>query len=97
MNFHDAVLRRRSIKTYDPSYVIDDEELRVLFESVRQSPSSFNLQHWRFVVVRDPARRAELRAASYGQPHIEQASAVVVVATPPGFSSCRTAGSRAGR
>ncbi|MCK6460852.1 MAG: nitroreductase family protein, partial [Planctomycetes bacterium] len=53
--------------------------LRRLFELVRLSPSSFNLQHARFAVVRDKARRVALRAACYGQRHVEECGAVVVV------------------
>jgi nitroreductase len=59
---------------------LDDDTLRHLFELVRFSPSSFNLQHTRFVVVRDKARRAALRAAAYGQRHVEECGAVLVVA-----------------
>jgi nitroreductase len=79
MTVDDAIRNRRSLKSYDPA-PIDDATLRDLFTLVARTPSSFNLQHWRFVVVRDPARRAELCAASYGQPHVGAAPAVVVVA-----------------
>ena len=80
MDFEEAVGSRRSVKSYDPDASVGDATLRRLFELVTRSPSSFNLQHWRFVVVRDPARRKELMAASWGQPHVGAAPAVVVVA-----------------
>ena len=80
MEFEDAVRSRRSIKTYDPDATVDDATLKRLFELVTQSPSSFNLQHWRFVVIRDAETRKELMAASWGQPHVGAAPAVVVVA-----------------
>ncbi len=79
MNVEQAIRSRRSIKTYDTSHEIDDATLHRIFEQVQHSPSSFNLQHWRFVVVRDQARRAELSAASFGQKHVADCSAVVVV------------------
>jgi len=59
---------------------LDDATLRHLFELVRLTPSSFNLQNTRFVIVRDKARRAALRAAAYGQRHVEECGAVIVVA-----------------
>jgi nitroreductase len=59
---------------------LDDATLVKLFELVRLTPSSFNLQHTRFVVVREKGKRAALRAASYGQKHVEECGAVVVVA-----------------
>ena len=58
---------------------ITDAELAAIFERVRLTPSSFNLQHWRFVVVRDPARKASLRKAAFNQEQVEMASAAIVV------------------
>lgn len=80
MDVAEAIRSRRSIKTFDPDHVIDDATLEEIFLLVTRAPSSFNLQHWRFVVVRDPQRREKLRAASFGQRHVGEASAVVVVA-----------------
>ena len=79
MDVEQAIRARRSMKSFleEP---LDDATLRKLFELVRLSPSSFNLQHTRFVIVREKARRAALRAASYGQKHVEECGAVVVVA-----------------
>jgi nitroreductase len=79
MDTEDAIRARRSMKSF-VEQPLDDATLRRLFELVRLSPSSFNLQHARFVVVRDKARRAALRAASYGQKHVEECGAVVIVA-----------------
>jgi len=80
MEFAKIVLGRRSVKKYDAAHAISDETLRTLFERVVLSPSSFNLQHWRFVVVRDPAVKRELRKAAYDQEQVETASAAIVVA-----------------
>lgn len=79
MEFTDLVRARRSVKQYDPAHPITDAELRALFEIVALTPTSFNLQHQRFVVVRDPARKRALRAAAMNQPQVEGASAAVVV------------------
>ena len=79
MDFHDVVTSRRSVKKYDPSHLITDQELERLFSTVVLSPSSFNLQHWRFVVIRDPAGKKELRKRAYDQVQVEEASAAIVV------------------
>ncbi len=77
----DQVMReRRSVNKFDGDHEVTDEELRKLFDLVVLSPSSFNLQHWRFVVVRDPAGKEALRKAAMGQPQVAQASAAIVVA-----------------
>ena len=79
MQLIQAITGRRSVKQYDPNHAITDDELKALFERVILSPSSLTLQHWRFVVVRDPARKAELRKAAFGQEQVETASATIVV------------------
>ena len=79
MEVERAIRERRSMKSF-VEQPLDDATLRRLFELVRLSPSSFNLQHTRFVVVREKAKRAALRAASYGQKHVEECGADVVVA-----------------
>ena len=43
------------------------------------APSAFNIQHCRFVVVRDPALRRELRAVAWDQAHVTDASVLIVV------------------
>ena len=79
MQFAEIVAHRRSIKKYDPKHAITDAELNTLFERVSLSPSSFNLQHGRFVVVRDKSVKAKLRGAAHVQEQVEKASATVVV------------------
>lgn len=79
MEFSDVVQTRRSVKKYDPSFSLDDATLRRLFERVVLTPSSFNIQHWRFVVVREAAEKKALRAAAFDQAQVEEASATIVV------------------
>lgn len=79
MDFSTIVTERRSVKRYDSEHAITDRELEAIFEKVVLSPSSFNIQHWRFVIVRDRERKAELRKAAFGQEQVEAASAAIVV------------------
>lgn len=79
MEFSTLVENRHSIKEYDSSATISDQQLKTLFDLVVKSPSAFNLQHWSFVVSRDPALKQELQAAALGQPQVGSCSAVVVV------------------
>jgi nitroreductase len=76
----ESVLRqRRTVRHFDPNFEISDDQLAKLFEQVALTPSSYNLQHWRFVVVRDAERRKALAKAAFNQPWVSQASAVVAV------------------
>ena len=79
MEFEQLVAQRRSVKRFDPGHSISDAELKSLFEQVVLTPSSFNLQHWRFVVVRGAENKAKLRQAAMDQEQVEQASATLVV------------------
>ena len=80
MEFGQILAGRRSVSKYAPDQPISDADLKAIFGNVLLSPSSFNLQHSRFVVVRDPRIKAELREASWGQEQVETCSAVIVVA-----------------
>jgi Nitroreductase len=61
MHVFDAIEQRRSVKKFDPGYRMTDEELRKLLELAMLSPTAFNIQNWRFVVVRDPELRRQIR------------------------------------
>lgn len=57
----DAIYRRRAIKGFDPTHRLSSEEERKLLEAAIQAPTSFNIQHWRFVILRDPELRKHIR------------------------------------
>ena len=61
METFDAIKKRRAIKAFDPEHRLTAEEERKLFEATILAPTSFNIQHWRFVVVRAPELRTKIR------------------------------------
>jgi len=73
----EAIAARRATPSFDGSE-IPGEDLRTILDAGLRAPSGYNLQPWRFVVVRAPEQRRRLRAASYNQAKVEEASAVVV-------------------
>jgi len=77
---------RYATKQFDPSRQISASDWTTLEEALRLTPSSGGLQPWKFIVVTDPAVRAKLRPASYGQPQISDASHLVVFTTKNNFS-----------
>lgn len=79
MELSQAIRERGSVKSYDPDHVIDEATLRELMELTLRTPSSFNLQHWRFVMVRDAELKQALKAASWHQSHVGEASIDVIV------------------
>lgn len=61
MDTIDAIYQRRAVKHFDPNHHLTPEEEKKLFEATIQAPTSFNIQHWRFVIVRDPELRSKIR------------------------------------
>ena len=80
MNTLDAIRQRRAIKHFDPAHQITKEETQELIDLAMQSPSSFNIQHWRLVNVTDKSLRTQLRAAAHDQAQVTDASLLFVIA-----------------
>ena len=61
MNAIEAIYKRRSVKHFDKKHNFTEAEERKLLETTIQAPTSFNIQHWRFLILRDRNLRANLR------------------------------------
>jgi nitroreductase len=72
-----AVRDRRATPSFDGE-PIPASDLRQILDAGLHAPSGYNMQPWRFVVVQHPEQRKRLRAASYNQAKVEEASAVIV-------------------
>lgn len=69
---------RYATKIFDPNKKIDSKIWSALEDVLVLSPSSFGLQPWKFRVIENPAIRAQLKAASWGQTQVVDASHLVV-------------------
>ena len=69
---------RYATKKFDPAKKIDTAIWQALEEALILSPSSYGLQPWKFIVVHDPALRAQLREKAWGQSQVTDASHFVV-------------------
>lgn len=79
MDTFEAINTRRSIRHYDPAHRFTAAELDQLFTLAMQTPSSFNIQHWRLVNVTDPALRQQIQAAAWNQTQVTEASLLFVI------------------
>ncbi|MBU3666616.1 MAG: nitroreductase family protein [Chthoniobacterales bacterium] len=79
MNTIEAIRARRAIKHYDPNHKMPADEERQLLELAMLSPTAFNIQNWRFVVVRDMEIRKKIRAVAWDQAQVTDASVLVVL------------------
>jgi nitroreductase len=71
---------RYATKTFDAGKKVSDADLNTILESGRLSPSSFGIEPWKFIVVTNPDVRTKLRAASWDQTKVTDASHLVILA-----------------
>ncbi|NBB79264.1 MAG: nitroreductase family protein, partial [Verrucomicrobia bacterium] len=74
-----AIKERRSVKHYDPDHQMTEAEINALLELALLSPTSFNIQNWRFVVVSDQSTQDALRAVSWNQAQVSEASITILL------------------
>lgn len=79
MNLKESLLWRYATKQFDPAKKLTEEQLSTLTEALRLTASSFGLQPWKFIVVSDPALRAQLRQHSWDQPQVTDCSHLIVL------------------
>ncbi len=79
MSVTQAIMSRRSIKHFDPAHKLSEEEIAKLMSLALLSPTAFNVQHWRFVLVTDPVLRQQIRTVSWNQAQVEEASLLIVL------------------
>lgn len=74
-----AIKERRAFKHFDPDHRMDEAEIKKLLELALLSPTSFNMQNWRFVVITDAEKRQAIRAAAWDQAQVTEASILIVL------------------
>ncbi len=79
MDTTSAIETRRAVKHYDPDHRLSEQETKKLFSLALRSPTSFNIQNWRFVAVTDADLRQRIRAEAWDQAQVTDASLLVVV------------------
>ena len=79
LDTYQAIETRRSVKNYDPEHLLSNGEVRRLLSLAMLSPTSFNIQNWRFVNVVDRELRAQICNAAWNQKQIIDASLLLVL------------------
>ena len=79
MKTEEAIITRRSIKHFDPEHEMTNEDTNRLLCLAALSPTAFNLQHWRFVLVENKELRKEIRKHAWDQSQITDASILIVL------------------
>jgi nitroreductase len=77
----DSLKFRYATKQFDAARKIAEAEWTALEQSLVLTPSSFGLQPWKFIVVKDAELRTRLRKRSWNQSQVTDASHFVVFTT----------------
>ena len=79
MNVSTAINSRRAIKHFDSGHRMSEDEIDQLMSLALLSPTSFNIQNWRFLLAKDPDLRRQLKAVSWDQAQVTDASLLVIL------------------
>ena len=79
MNISDVIEARRSVKNFDPEYIMPEEDLAELIRLTKLAPSSFNMQNYRLLVVRDMEIRKQIRNVAWDQAHVTDSSVLFIL------------------
>ena len=79
MNILELIKKRYSTKKYNADKTIPQEKIEDLKEILRLTPSSINIQPWKFTFVQNPEIKAKLAAVSkHNEEKVNQAKLLVV-------------------
>jgi len=79
--FLDAMAFRHACKQFNAEKQIPAEQFESILEVARTSPSSFGMEPWRLIVVRDEKLRKALKSSCWNQSQITEASELVIFTT----------------
>jgi nitroreductase len=79
MTMLETIKSRVSASEFDRSRALSPDEIRALVEYSTYAPSSFNIQHWRFVAVTQSEEKERLRHLAYGQRIVADAAVSFIV------------------
>lgn len=80
--FSQAIAERRATPSFE-HIPIHSADLEKIIRAGLEAPSGYNLQPWRFIVVRDGEQKKKLSQAAFGQPKVAEASVVIVALGDP--------------
>lgn len=78
MDTLESIYKRRAVKHFDPNHSMTADEEIQLLEATIQAPTSFNIQHWRFVILRDPDLRRRIRT-EFGNDQAQMTDASLLI------------------
>src|SRR5919202_1041146 len=74
----ETILDRRATMHFKAGEDVPQEYLDAILRLAAQAPSGYNLQPWRFIVVRDSENRKRLQSVAFGQLKVAEAPVVII-------------------
>ncbi|MCG7386310.1 nitroreductase family protein [Paenibacillus sp. ACRRY] len=74
-----VINERHAVKKYEAGFAMPEEDLTAILTAASEAPSSWNLQHWKFLVIESEADKAKLLPIAYGQSQITDSSVTIAV------------------
>ena len=79
MKTDEAITSRRAVKHYDPNHKMTGEEINKLLSLAILSPTAFNIQNWRLVIVSEPDLRQKIREVAWDQAQVTDSSLFIIL------------------
>ncbi len=79
MNFREISKKRRSINFFDTDKDVSEDLLKEVVGIAANTPSSFNIQPWNLIVLRDPGEKEKLKSLAWDQPKVVEAPVVLII------------------
>ena len=79
MDFKELAEKRRAVNYFDTQKEIPEYLIREMVETAANSPSSYNLQPWSVMILKDPKEKTRLRKLAFDQPKVTEAPYVFIV------------------
>lgn len=78
-NVSTVMEERHSVRKYKKGEKIPQETLTEIIRLATTAPSSWNLQHWKFILVEEETQKQKLLPIAYNQQQVVDCSTVVIV------------------
>jgi nitroreductase len=79
MDFIDVMNSRRAVNFFDPDKDVPDETLKAMIQTAAKAPSSFNLQPWSLIILREQEEKTRLQSLAWNQPKVSEAPVTLIV------------------
>lgn len=79
MDFIDVINSRRAVNFFDPDKDVPDKILTAMIQTAAKAPSSFNLQPWSLIILREQEEKTRLQSLAWNQPKVSEAPVTLIV------------------